>query len=127
VREYADMEANYKTIQAEYHSLRDYVMHLQSQLLDTKGEYPPPPANVNLGPPHGLSASAFGSDGASVAAGPNAIDVAAQAVAGLNRSDQLAGREYKYEHRVDDDERTAEELTRQLADSASDTLPSAPM
>jgi len=128
VREYADMEAGYKTIQAENQALRDYVIHLQSQLLDTKGEYPPPPANVNLGPPHGLPSSAFGPDGATTAAGTNAIDVAAQAVAGLNRSDQLSGREYKYEHRtVDDDARTAEELTRQLAEGASDTLPPVPM
>ncbi|KAK4450125.1 putative transcription factor kapC [Podospora aff. communis PSN243] len=125
VREFGEREANYKTIEAENHALRDYVMHLQSLLLDTKGEYPPPPANVNLGPSHGLS-SAFGSDAAPTAAGPDAIDVAAQAVAGLNRSDQLAGREYKYENR-DDDERTAQELTRQLADSTSDALPSAPM
>jgi len=126
VREYADVEANFKTIQEQYHLVRDYALLLQSHLMEARGDYPPPPPNLNLGPPHGLP-SAFGSDGTSTAAGSNAIDVAAQAVAGLNRSDQLANRDYKYEHRVDDDARTAEEITRQLAESASDGLPSGPM
>ena len=122
VREFTDMSTNYKAIQEENYALRDYILHLQSRLLEVHGDIPPPPANINLTSPHGLPSSASGPDGALTAAGSNAIDVAAQAVAGLNRSDQLAGRDYvsKYEPRVDDDARTAEELTRQLADSASD-------
>lgn len=127
VREYGEKEETFKSMQAEYHALRDYVTHLQSLLLDTKGEYPPPPANVNLGASHGIAHPAYAAEATPSAPGANAIDVAAQAVAGLNRSDQLAGREYKYEqHRMDDDARTAEELTRQLAESP-DGLPSAPI
>ncbi|KAK0643567.1 hypothetical protein B0T16DRAFT_392069 [Cercophora newfieldiana] len=123
VREYGDLEASYKEMQQQYDLARDYALLLQSHLLEARGDYPPPPQNLNLGQPHGMPSglpSAYGTDGTSATAGSNAIDVAAQAVAGLNRSDQLAGRDYKYEHRVDDDARTAEELTRQLAESASE-------
>lgn len=115
------MEASFRQVEEQYRLVRDYVLLLQSHLMEARGDYPPPPPNLDIAPPHGLPA-AYGPDGTSTAAGSNAIDVAAQAVAGLNRSDQLASRDYKY-----DDARTAEELARQLTESGSDTLPSAPM
>jgi len=46
------LEDNYKAIQAENYSLREYIIHLQSRLIESQGEYPPPPTNVNLNHPH---------------------------------------------------------------------------
>jgi hypothetical protein len=46
------LEDNYKAIQAENYSLREYIIHLQSRLIESQGEYPQPPPNVNLNHPH---------------------------------------------------------------------------
>ncbi|UKZ73726.1 hypothetical protein TrVFT333_001376 [Trichoderma virens FT-333] len=51
VRDLADLEHSYKSMQSENYALREYVIHLQSRLLDTQGEFPPPPPNVNLSQP----------------------------------------------------------------------------
>lgn len=52
VRELHSLEDNYKAIQAENYSLREYIIHLQSRLIESQGEYPPAPPNVNLNHPH---------------------------------------------------------------------------
>jgi len=52
VRELHALEDNYKAIQAENYSLREYIIHLQSRLIESQGEYPQPPPNVNLSHPH---------------------------------------------------------------------------
>lgn len=52
VRELHALEDNYKAIQAENYSLREYIIHLQSRLIESQGEYPQPPPNVNLNHPH---------------------------------------------------------------------------
>jgi hypothetical protein len=52
VREFHALEDNYKAIQAENYSLREYIIHLQSRLIESQGEYPQPPPNVNLSHPH---------------------------------------------------------------------------
>lgn len=46
VREFAMLHENFKALQAENYQLRDYIISLQSRLLESQGEYPPPPANV---------------------------------------------------------------------------------
>ena len=46
------LEDNFKAIQAENYSLREYIIHLQSRLIESQGEYPQPPPNVNLNHPH---------------------------------------------------------------------------
>lgn len=51
VRELHALEENYKAIQAENYSLREYIIHLQSRLIESQGEYPQPPPNVNLAHP----------------------------------------------------------------------------
>lgn len=38
----------YKTLQTENYQLRDYIINLQSRLLETQGEIPPAPAGVDL-------------------------------------------------------------------------------
>jgi hypothetical protein len=54
VRELHALEENYKAIQTENYSLREYIIHLQSRLIESQGEYPQPPPNVNLSHPrHG--------------------------------------------------------------------------
>jgi hypothetical protein len=52
VRELHTLEDNFKAIQAENYSLREYIIHLQSRLIESQGEYPQPPPNVNLTHPH---------------------------------------------------------------------------
>ncbi|RDW63892.1 hypothetical protein BP5796_10394 [Coleophoma crateriformis] len=51
VRELHALEENYKSIQSENYSLREYIIHLQSRLIESQGEYPQPPPNVNLSHP----------------------------------------------------------------------------
>ncbi|KAK1759401.1 putative transcription factor kapC [Echria macrotheca] len=120
VRDLAEIEANYKNIQNENYELKAYIVHLQSRLLDLQGEYPQPPPNVNLQPPHGHQAPP-----PEPSIPTNPLEVAAQAVAGLSRS-ELSRDHYavKYEQtaRVDEDQRTAEEITRQLAENDPDGL-----
>jgi hypothetical protein len=38
---------NFKAVQAENYQLRDYIINLQSRLLESQGEFPPPPSNVD--------------------------------------------------------------------------------
>jgi hypothetical protein len=52
VRELHNLEDNFKAIQAENYSLREYIIHLQSRLIESQGDYPQPPPNVNLSHPH---------------------------------------------------------------------------
>lgn len=126
------MEETFKEAQAENYALREYVLHLQSRLLELQGEYPPPPPNLTISHPHSQPQPARGgpepSQAAGQAPGTNPVEVAAQAVAGLNRSEHLAGRDLFTGARTDDDARTAEEITRQLqADGAQDGLPTVSM
>ncbi|KAH6856657.1 hypothetical protein B0I37DRAFT_80190 [Chaetomium sp. MPI-CAGE-AT-0009] len=132
VRDYGEMESTFKSLQAENYTLRDYVMRLQSRLLDAQGEYPQPPPGISLAhpsaqaqPPHG--GQEVSQTAGAAAPGPNQVEVAAQAVAGLTRGEHLGGRDPYAPVRTDDD-RTAEEITRQLqADGGPDGLPAAPM
>lgn len=41
------MTENFKAVQAENYQLRDYIISLQSRLLESQGEVPPPPSNVD--------------------------------------------------------------------------------
>lgn len=86
------MENNFKSMQAENYALREYIINLQSRLLDAHGEYPQPPPNVNLPHPH-AAPQPGGPDPAAVSAAASAgtsLEVVAQAVAGLARGDHLS-------------------------------------
>lgn len=50
VADFKAKDGSFKTLQAENQALREYVIHLQSRLLDSHGAYPEPPPNLNLGP-----------------------------------------------------------------------------
>ena len=56
MRELHALEDNFKGIQAENYSLREYIIHLQSRLIESQGDYPQPPPNVNLAHPHARGA-----------------------------------------------------------------------
>ncbi|KAL2148233.1 hypothetical protein VTH82DRAFT_3939 [Thermothelomyces myriococcoides] len=146
VREYGEMENHFNAVKAENYALREYVLRLQSRLLDTQGEYPQPPPGLNLAQPNGQtqptngssevnqSAAATTGTGAATApaapAGPgvNQVEVAAQAVAGLTKSEHLGDRDPYPPPVRNEDDRTAEEITRQLqADGGPNGLPAPTM
>jgi len=58
VKEFEQLCEMYKALQTENYSLRDYIINLQSRLLETQGEIPPAPANIDLSRPHGESSTA---------------------------------------------------------------------
>ncbi|MCJ1339095.1 hypothetical protein MMC09_004384 [Bachmanniomyces sp. S44760] len=60
VRDYNLLNENYKTVQAENYQLRDYIINLQSRLIESQGDFPQPPSNIDL--PHPRNAN--GSSGA---------------------------------------------------------------
>ncbi|KAI0516824.1 hypothetical protein F5B22DRAFT_182137 [Xylaria bambusicola] len=51
VRELNELEATCKAVQNDNYHLREYIIQLQSRLLDLQVEYPQPPPNVNVAPP----------------------------------------------------------------------------
>ncbi|KAH4038633.1 hypothetical protein HBH98_059720 [Parastagonospora nodorum] len=57
VKEFEQLCELYKTLQTENYQLRDYIINLQSRLLETQGEIPPAPAGVDLNRPHGEPAN----------------------------------------------------------------------
>lgn len=52
------MEQNYKAIQNDNYALREYVIQLQSRLLDVSIDPPQPPPNINLASPIGSATAA---------------------------------------------------------------------
>lgn len=58
VREFQTMEQNYRALQNENYQLREYILNLQSRLLETQSEYPPAPSSINLPSGGAPSASA---------------------------------------------------------------------
>ena len=63
MRELHALEDNFKAVQAENYSLREYIIHLQSRLIESQGDYPQPPPNVNLAHPHARGADQPGQPG----------------------------------------------------------------
>ena len=47
VRDYTILNENYKAIQAENYQLRDYIINLQSRLIESQGDFPQPPPNID--------------------------------------------------------------------------------
>lgn len=128
-------------MQTENYALRQYVINLQSRLLDAHGEYPQPPPGLVLAPAHHAHAgqptaapgNAEPAQAASATPGAGtSLEVVAQAVAGLTRGEAQGGlprhpsRGVKADPSANDDEsRADEEIGRQL--QADGSLPSAPM
>ena len=136
VRDYVEMEHSFKSFQSENYALREYVLHLQSRLLDATGEYPQPPPNLDLShaaggqPPSNVGESA---EHSGVGAG-TPLEAVAQAVAGLAAQEQLAESQryasgaFKHDG-SEQDTRSADEINRQLQENeehAGDAAKAAP-
>ncbi|KAH8681467.1 hypothetical protein BX600DRAFT_446620 [Xylariales sp. PMI_506] len=99
VREFGELEHNYKAIQNDNYALREYIIQLQSRLLDLQVELPQPPPNVSIPPPAPSSRPALppppAINGSTSESGPGTTsagtlaDVAA-AVAGLRAREASA-------------------------------------
>ncbi|KAL9589111.1 MAG: hypothetical protein Q9203_002100 [Teloschistes exilis] len=50
VKDYNSLSESYKTLQAENYQLRDYIISLQSRLIESQGEFPQPPSNIEISP-----------------------------------------------------------------------------
>ena len=50
MREFNSLSESFKALQSENYQLRDYIISLQSRLLESQGEYPQPPSNIDI--PH---------------------------------------------------------------------------
>lgn len=50
MREFNSLSEEFKALQTENYQLRDYIISLQSRLLESQGEYPQPPSNIDI--PH---------------------------------------------------------------------------
>jgi len=131
VRELHALEDNYKAIQAENYSLREYIIHLQSRLIESQGEYPQPPPNVNLSHPRQHMEHLPRHDGAPVAAMAPMSQLQASAArtlaaAGLNSSkhqDDHGHGEYKRFKDNNDDSAAADDLIRSQLTGSNNGLP----
>ncbi|KAJ9194048.1 transcriptional regulator family: bZIP [Paecilomyces variotii] len=75
VKEYEALTESYKAIQAENYQLREYIISLQSRLIDSQNEVPELPGNIDLSqprpePPVAATASAPGAGPSSSVPGP---------------------------------------------------------
>lgn len=103
VREFLDVEQSYKSLQSENYALREYVIHLQSRLLDAAGEFPQPPPNVNLSQPPPSAPTPVTSAPEPVLSDDSVgqpmevvtqpLEAVAQAVAGLAAQEQMQERD----------------------------------
>ncbi|KAK1999364.1 hypothetical protein LX36DRAFT_680418 [Colletotrichum falcatum] len=125
VKDYMVMEQQYRAMQSENYALREYVIHLQSRLLDLQGEVPQPPPNINLQHPS-TPAPAVPTSGPEVSpnnAGAGPLEAVAQAVAGLQAQEQLAERQqftskgFQAEQVKEETRREGEEIDPQLPDA----------
>lgn len=48
VKDFRDMESNYRALQNENYQLREYILNLQSRLLETSADFPAAPSHINL-------------------------------------------------------------------------------
>ena len=90
VKDYNNLHENYKAVQAENYQLRDYIISLQSRLIESQGEFPQPPSNIDLprssGPTHQQMQAPTAPMGSSAVSQLQAS--AAQAVADLGSKQQ---------------------------------------
>ncbi|KAI1210018.1 uncharacterized protein F4807DRAFT_460306 [Annulohypoxylon truncatum] len=123
VRDFSEMEQSFKAVQNDNYALREYVIQLQSRLLDLQVELPQPPPNVNITPPTAASTSTRGGHASTVpGSGPSnnnagtLADVAA-AVQDLRAREPSADGMYPkqaYKAEANEETQTAEEIRRQL-------------
>ncbi|KAK5998410.1 Putative transcription factor kapC [Cladobotryum mycophilum] len=128
VRDYAEMERAFEAMRSEHYALRDYIIELQSKLLSSQGDIPPPPPNINLShsssaPVHSTSAAEPPTSNPGVG---TPLEAVAQAVAGLAAQEQIERhqsypsppfkqqQQQQQQQQSEEDTRTTEEINRQL-------------
>ncbi|KAF4550816.1 Transcription factor kapC-like protein [Elsinoe fawcettii] len=52
VKDFGAMEEDFKVLQHENYQLREYILALQTRILDSSDDLPPPPARIHLVHPH---------------------------------------------------------------------------
>ncbi|KAI9683961.1 MAG: hypothetical protein M1829_004296 [Trizodia sp. TS-e1964] len=57
VKDYKSLAETLKASQAENYQLRDYIINLQSRLIETQCDFPPAPSNIDLHNPHPINVS----------------------------------------------------------------------
>lgn len=135
MRDHSEMENSVKHLQEENYTLREYILHLQTRLIDAGIEPPLPPPNVNLVPypempgtirHDGLPPEAAEEDivmgpspvpNTGSATGAASLDAVAQAVQSLSRSE--AAFKAEPESQAAEDARTAEAISNQLSQAES--------
>lgn len=61
VKDFDNLGNNYKALQNENYQLREYILNLQSRLLENQSDFPPAPSHINLhAVPHAPGAGADG-------------------------------------------------------------------
>jgi hypothetical protein len=123
------LEDNYKQIQSENYSLREYIIHLQSRLIDNGDQaIPQPPPNVNLGHPQ-QRMEIHGRDGAPVAPMAPMSQLQASAARALATAGKHESHGYGQtdQHKrfkdSTDDSATADDLIRSQLTGGADGLP----
>lgn len=48
MKEFQTMEQNFRALQNENYQLREYILNLQSRLLENQSDFPPAPSHVNI-------------------------------------------------------------------------------
>ncbi|CAG8958467.1 hypothetical protein HYFRA_00009781 [Hymenoscyphus fraxineus] len=141
VREMHALEESFKAIQGENYSLREYIIHLQSRLIESQGDYPQPPPNINLSHPHARNHEQHEQhvhrpEGAPVASmsGMSALNPSAArslAAASLNTAKHPQEEQHQYDHKrfkeSTNDEAADEEIIRSQLQGSADGLPSNPV
>ncbi|KAI1158186.1 hypothetical protein F5B18DRAFT_641995 [Nemania serpens] len=128
VREYTELEQSWKTVQNDNYALREYVIQLQSRLLDLQVELPQPPPNVNIAPPAQSSAvrqphSSAPADSTPTATSAGTLADVAAAVAGLRAREPITEGSYAkstFKSENATSSHSNDEIRRQLQ---TDTLP----
>lgn len=133
------LEESFKSIQGENYSLREYIIHLQSRLIESQGDYPQPPPNVNLSHPHARNHEQHdqhvhreGAPVASMSMNPlNPSAARSLAAASLNTAKHPQEAQNPYDHKrfkeSTNEETADEEIIRSQLQASSDGLPSNPV
>lgn len=50
MKDYNSLSDSFKALQAENYQLRDYIISLQGRLIESQGEVPQPPSNIDISP-----------------------------------------------------------------------------
>jgi len=93
VKDYEAMADRYKAMQAENYQLRDYIITLQSRLLESQGAYPQPPSDIDLSNPRdrsGVDAGMQQVQAATAQMGPASVNVNQQAAQAAAAAAQAA-------------------------------------